>query len=101
LDLPPRQAFDRLYNGAFILESLPAALWSFLRSPEDPEEVLVTAASGGHDADTVAAMAGNLVGAYLGEAALPGRWLADLEFAAELRATADQLWALAGAPTRR
>jgi ADP-ribosylglycohydrolase len=98
LGLSPPQAFERLYNGAFILESLPSALWCFLRSPEDAEQVLITAANGGHDADTVAAMAGNLVGAYLGEGALPERWLNDLEFASKLRATADDLWVLAGAP---
>jgi ADP-ribosylglycohydrolase len=99
LSLSPPQAFDRLYNGAFVLESLPAALWCFLRSPDDPEEVIITAASGGRDADTVAAMAGTLAGAYQGETHLPERWLADLEFASELRGLADGLSLLAQAPT--
>ena len=48
-------------------------MWCFLRSPENAEEVLVSAASGGRDADTVAAMAGAFVGVYLGDAALPHR----------------------------
>ena len=95
LDLTPAEAFACLWNGAFVLESLPAALWCFLHSPEDPEQVLVTAANQGRDADTVAAMAGNLVGAYLGEAVLPRRWLDDLEYAAELRELADRLCELA------
>jgi ADP-ribosylglycohydrolase len=43
-------------------------------------------------------MAGTVSGAYLGEAALPERWLRDLEFAGELREMADGLHALAGAP---
>jgi hypothetical protein len=51
---PEEEAFGYLYNGAFVLESLPAALWCFLREPEDPEAVVVTAANGGFDADTVA-----------------------------------------------
>ena len=85
-------AFAYLYNGAFVLESLPAAIWCFLSSPEDPECVLVTAANGGYDADTVAAMAGNLAGAYCGEDAFPDRWLEDLEFASELRDLADSLF---------
>jgi len=87
----PEDAFAYLYNGAFVLESLPAAIWCFLSSPEDPERVLVTAANGGYDADTVAAMAGNLAGAYCGEDAFPDRWLDDLEFSSELRDLADSL----------
>jgi len=98
LRLSQRDAFDRLYNGAFILESLPAAMWCFLNSPEDAEEVLVSAASAGRDADTVAAMAGALVGAYLGDTVLPRRWVDELEFADELLAMADGLASLAGAP---
>lgn len=87
----PEDAFAYLYNGAFVLESLPAAIWCFLSSLEDAERVLVTAANGGYDADTVAAMAGNLAGAYCGEDAFPDRWLEDLEFASELRDLADSL----------
>lgn len=96
LDGEPGEVFGYLYNGAFVLESLPAAFWCFLRSPEEPERVLVTAADGGYDADTVASMAGNLVGAYRGEEALPDRWLEELEYREELRALADGLMALAG-----
>lgn len=95
LDLEPDAAFARLHNGAFVLESLPAALWCFLRYAEDPEAAIVTAAGGGRDADTVAAMAGALAGAYHGESALPLRWTDDLEFADELRALAEGLQAAA------
>lgn len=70
----PEAAFDLLQSGAFVLESLPAALWCFLRSPDDPEDVVVTAVQGGYDADTIAAMAGAMVGAYLGDEAFPERW---------------------------
>jgi ADP-ribosylglycohydrolase len=82
----PDEAFGYLFNGAFVLESLPAALWCFLRSPEDAEQVLVTAVQGGYDADTVAAMAGAMVGAYLGDEAFPERWRGeDLEEVDRLR----------------
>jgi ADP-ribosylglycohydrolase len=87
----PAEAFADLYNGALITESLPAAWWCFLASPEEPERVIETAVAGGRDADTVAALAGALVGAYNGESALPSRWLDDLEYAEELRALADRL----------
>lgn len=96
LDACPGQAFDHFHNGAFVLESLPAALWCFLRSPRDVEEVLVTAASGGRDADTVASMAGNLAGAFNGEDHIPQRWLDELEYRDDLRALADELFELSG-----
>ena len=66
LDDEPRAVFARLWSGAFALESVPAALYCFLRSPEHPGEVLLTAANAGHDTDTIASMAGNLVGAHVG-----------------------------------
>ncbi|MFV1988932.1 MAG: ADP-ribosylglycohydrolase family protein [Gemmatimonadota bacterium] len=90
----PEEAFAYLHNGAFVLESLPAAIWSFLSNPEDPERALIVAANGGYDADTVASMAGNLAGAYHGAAAFPRRWREDLEFADELRGLADALFDL-------
>ena len=91
LDLTPSEAFARTYNGAFVLESLPAAIWSFLTNADDPEEAIVVAVNGGYDADTVAAMAGAMAGAYHGEIGLPDRWLDDLEAAADIRAIADRL----------
>lgn len=101
LDREPDDAFEHFYNGAFVLESLPSAFWCFLRSPADAEEVLVTAANGGRDADTVGAMAGSLAGAYLGEDAFPRRWRDDLEFADELRSMADGLFAVSNRGTDR
>ena len=93
---PPDRLFAMTHNGAFVLESLPAAIWCFLRTPEDSERVIVTAANMGYDADTVAAMAGNLAGAYVGESRLPSRWLAGLEYADGIRDVADGLLVLAG-----
>jgi len=84
-----------LYNGAFVLESLPAAFYCFLRSPTDLEEALLVAVNAGYDADTVAAMAGTLGGALGGEAALPEHLLANLEYREELRALGRQLHSLA------
>ncbi|MFT5204622.1 MAG: ADP-ribosylglycohydrolase [Candidatus Aldehydirespiratoraceae bacterium] len=91
LDLSPSQAFARTYNGAFVLESLPAAIWAFLANADDPEEAIVVAVNGGYDADTVAAMTGAMAGAYHGETGLPDRWLDDLEAAGDIRAIAGRL----------
>lgn len=53
--------------------------------------MIITAANGGRDADTVAAMAGTLVGAYLGKEALPVRWRNDLEDAERIAGLAVEL----------
>lgn len=86
--------FAAWYNGAYVLESLPSALWCYLESPEDFEQTLFTAVDAGHDADTVAAMACTLAGAYHGYAKLPSRLVADLEYHDHLLDLADGLYAL-------
>lgn len=96
LDQPHYEAFDYFRNGAFVLESLPAAIWCFLRYRDDPEEALIIAASQGRDADTVASMAGNFIGAYRGASALPYRWIRELEYRFELEWLADRLHAASG-----
>jgi ADP-ribosylglycohydrolase len=89
-------ASEWFYCGAFVLESLPMALWHFLSAPEDPEEAVVNAVMAGHDADTVASMTGAYAGAYLGDHSFPSRWSGDdLEFADELRDLAGRLLILA------
>ena len=96
LDATPVEAFDRLWNGAFVLESLPAAWWCALAHLDDPERALVVAAGGGRDADTVASMAGALLGALHGVDGFPSRWVRELEHRDELVELADDLWRLAG-----
>jgi len=91
LTLAPAEAFAHTYNVAFVLESLPAAIWAFLASPDDPEEAIVIAVNGGYDADTVAAMTGALAGAYNGAGALPERWLGQLEDAEQINVMGERL----------
>lgn len=88
--------FALTYNGAFVLESLPAALAAFLASPEDPEHVIIAAVNGGYDADTIGAMAGAFAGAYHGESGLPGRWVDNIEFPTGLKGVADELLVFSG-----
>ena len=95
LDVSWQEAMSRTWNGAFVLESLPAAMWFFLAYRDDPEEAIVRAASAGYDSDTVASMTGNLIGAYHGLEALPERWREDLEYYDALVGLADGLLELA------
>jgi ADP-ribosylglycohydrolase len=94
LDREPAEYFEEVWTGAFALESVPAAIYAFLRSPGDPRSVLLTAANASHDTDTIASMAGNLVGAWLGAHALAAAmpdWWDRIERSAELRSLADAL----------
>lgn len=96
LGVSPEAASGWFYCGAFVLESLPMALWHFLSAPENPEDAVIGAVMAGYDADTVASMTGAYSGAYLGDHSFPSRWSGDdLEFADELRDLADRLLILA------
>jgi ADP-ribosylglycohydrolase len=61
----------------FVVASLEAALWAFHRSSSFREAVLL-AANLGDDADTTAAVCGQLAGAFYGERCIPSAWLAKL-----------------------
>lgn len=89
-------AFDYFYNGSAVFQSLPMALWLFCRFGEhEPEQLLVTAASGGRDADTIAAMVGNWAGALHGQSAFPARWNGpELEYRDELLELGSDLYDL-------
>jgi poly(ADP-ribose) glycohydrolase ARH3 len=71
----PREAIAALGNGVLAIESMPLALFCFLRWGSDFEAVVVQTALCGGDIDSIAAMSGALSGALLGEAGLPAQWL--------------------------
>lgn len=81
--------------GGYVLTALDIALWAVLR--DDPaEDLLVQVVNMGGDADTNGAIAGGLLGARDGAAALPARWRDRLEAADELAAATEPLLALRG-----
>jgi ADP-ribosyl-[dinitrogen reductase] hydrolase len=77
------------------LASLAIALAAFFNA-EDFEQGLVWAVNLGGDADTNGAVTGALLGARLGAAAIPPRWLEALEQREEVEAVGRRLAALAG-----
>lgn len=60
-------------NG-YVADSLEAALWCFLKT-DSYQSAVLTAANLGGDADTTAAIVGQLAGAYYGIEAIPQDWL--------------------------
>ena len=77
------------------LASIAIALAAFFNA-DDFEKGLVWAVNLGGDTDTNGAVTGALLGARLGAAAIPQRWLDALERRAELEGVGQQLAAMAG-----
>jgi ADP-ribosylglycohydrolase len=61
-------------GSGYVVESLEAALWAFARARDFRHGALL-AANLGNDADTTAAVYGQLAGAYFGAEAIPRAWL--------------------------
>jgi ADP-ribosyl-[dinitrogen reductase] hydrolase len=74
LQLTVRDACDRWHSGAFLLETVPSALYILARHSDDPEKAILKAVNDTKDNDTIAAIVGAAVGALHGKA-LPLRWI--------------------------
>lgn len=73
-----REACDRWYSGAYLLETVPAALLILTNYGQDPQEAVVRAVNDTKDNDTIAAVVGAAVGALHGKQNLPQRWISNL-----------------------
>lgn len=84
-----------LGNSIEALNSVPTAIYSFL-SNDNFEDTVVYAVSLGGDADTIAAMAGAIAGAYYGAKNIPLRWKEKLENKEYIEKLAEKLWEVMG-----
>ena len=84
---------DAVRGTGYCVESLEAALWCFAQSSSFKEAVLL-AANLGDDADTTAAICGQLSGAFYGVQGIPQEWRDKLVMFAEMNEMAHQLLAL-------
>ena len=80
----------QIRGSGYVVDSLEAALWCFLRGRSFRESVLM-AANLGDDADTTAAVCGQLAGAYHGLSGIPTSWLDTLALRDDLITLAGQL----------
>jgi ADP-ribosyl-[dinitrogen reductase] hydrolase len=78
-------------GSGYVVRSLEAALWCFWHAADFRGAVL-RAANLGDDADTTAAVCGQVAGAYGGESGIPTGWLQRLVMCDEIRRLADSLW---------
>ncbi|HXG51498.1 MAG TPA: ADP-ribosylglycohydrolase family protein [candidate division Zixibacteria bacterium] len=79
----------------YVIESLEAALWCFLRT-DTFEAAILKAANLGDDADTTAAVCGQVAGAYYGESGIPKKWLKKLVMREAISILAERLLVAVG-----
>ncbi|MET1076920.1 MAG: ADP-ribosylglycohydrolase family protein [Pseudomonas sp.] len=84
------KARAEISGSGYSVASLEAALWCFHRTATF-ESAVLEAANLGDDADTTAAIVGQLAGAYYGVNAIPAHWLEQLHMRDDIDAVANAL----------
>lgn len=87
-----RKEPPKIKGTGYVVQSLEATLWAFHNS-DSFEEGCLMAVNLGDDADTTAAVYGQLAGAFYGEGAIPERWLAKVAHRGLIEAYAEKLLA--------
>ncbi|MHC4974674.1 MAG: ADP-ribosylglycohydrolase family protein [Planctomycetota bacterium] len=85
-----QKTVDDIHGGGYVVHSLEAALWSFEQT-DDFEAAILTATNLGEDADTTAAICGQLAGAHYGVDGIPSGWLEKLALRERITELADRL----------
>ncbi|GAB4467717.1 MAG: ADP-ribosylglycohydrolase family protein [Elainellaceae cyanobacterium] len=86
---------DQIHGTGYVIQSLEAALWCFWTT-DTYEQAILAAANLGDDADTTAAICGQVAGAFYGESGIPTHWLEPLTLRDEIGQLAEKLLASAG-----
>ena len=89
-----RRVARELGNGVEAFNSVPTAIYCFLRNQDSFEDSVLYAISLGGDTDTIAAMPGAISGAYHGDEAIPGRWKGRLEKGDYVEKLAEKLFSI-------
>jgi ADP-ribosyl-[dinitrogen reductase] hydrolase len=86
------KARNEVRSSGYVVHSLEAALWCVGRTGNFADAVIL-AANLGDDADTTAAITGQLAGALYGASAIPRKWLEQTAQAGDIEAKATALFA--------
>ncbi len=85
---------SEIKSTGYVVHSLEAALWCFWKT-KNFEQAILEAANLGGDADTTAAICGQISGAHYGVVGIPRHWLARLAMRRDITTIADMLHAAA------
>ena len=88
-DYRQKTEFD-IRGSGYVVQSLEAALWCFWNTDNFKEAILM-ATNLGDDADTTAAICGQVAGAFYGESGIPTQWLELLAMKEIIGALAENL----------
>ena len=80
-----------IHGTGYVVQSLEAALWCFAQT-DNFEAAILKAANLGDDADTTAAICGQVAGAFYGESGIPQKWLDKLVMREEISMLVDRLF---------
>jgi len=96
------EAIYILGNGSFALEALSQALFIFLKTPRNTEQVIIKSANSygdfGGDTDAIALISSAFAGAYNGEESIPNYLKLKLKNYKEIVELADKLYTVAPKP---
>lgn len=81
---------DCITGSGYVVQSLEAALWCFHQT-NSYKEAILQAANFGNDADTTAAICGQIAGAYYGLNGIPEHWLTRLAKLSTIEELVDRL----------
>ena len=82
---------NEIRGTGYVVRSLEAALWAF-DSTTNFRDAILAAANLGDDADSTAAICGQIAGAFYGDGAIPVAWLARLAFREDITSLADAIY---------
>ncbi len=82
---------DRIRGSGYVVDALEAALWCFERT-ESFRDAILAAANLGDDADTTAAICGQIAGAFYGAGSIPHGWSRRVVMRDEIVTLADSLF---------
>lgn len=81
---------DQIESSGYVIHSLEASLWCFLRT-DDFKTAILQAVNLGSDTDTTAAITGGLAGIYYGETGIPSHWISALARLEDINSLCQQL----------
>jgi len=77
------KSIEQIQGSGYVVDCLEAALWCFVKTDNFTDAVLM-AANLGDDADTTAAVCGQIAGAFYGLDAIPSAWLGKITLGEEI-----------------
>lgn len=89
--LPPKEALFEIGTSSDAIETVPAAIYCFLKHPGDFSGAVLAAVNAGEAADSIGALAGSFIGITSGFSAIDQKWLESVENADVLMGVGENL----------